>query len=259
MSDTTTGRKRKGRSPNYPGIDLQQALERAKTIWDKEQHHAVPNELILQYWGYGSPKSGAGHVTYAALKRFGLLEDSGAGRARLTQRAQAILLAERQGKRDDARIREAALLPTVHKEIWEKHGTKLPSDENLKYELMTEKGFTPGGASEFIGEWKRTMAYAKLTDSGATVSPDGGETPTGEEQKMTPPATIVAEDHPASQEDPLERNEDDRRETRTVQVTYSPSEWALLQGRFPMSEDDWDAMIAVLTAMKRGLVSKPTD
>lgn len=45
---------------------------------------------------------------------------------------------------------------------------------------------------------------------------------------------------------------------RTVQVTYSPSEWALLQAAFPMSEDDWDAMIAVLNAMKRGLVAKPS-
>ncbi len=47
-----------------------------------------------------------------------------------------------------------------------------------------------------------------------------------------------------------------QRETRTVQVTYSPDEWALLQGRFPMSEDDWDAMIEVMGAMKRGLVTK---
>jgi hypothetical protein len=46
------------------------------------------------------------------------------------------------------------------------------------------------------------------------------------------------------------------RSVRTILVTYSPEEWALLQGRFPMSEDDWDAMIAVLTAMKRGLVAK---
>jgi len=29
------------------------------------------------------------------------------------------------------------------------------------------------------------------------------------------------------------------------------------QARFPMTEEDWDAMIEVLNAMKRGLVTNP--
>src|SRR5205823_5827061 len=103
---TTT--RRRGRSPNYPGIDLKLALERAALLWEREQHHDAPNELILKHWGYG-PKSGGGSVVFAALKRFGLLEDAGAGRSKLTQRAHAILLAQREGRRDDAGIREAAL------------------------------------------------------------------------------------------------------------------------------------------------------
>lgn len=257
MSESSPITERKGRSPNYPGIDLKQALERAKTLWEREQHHAVPNELILKHWGYGSPKSGAGHVTYAALKRFGLLEDAGNGRARLSQRAQAILLAEREGRTDEVLIREAALLPSVHKKIWANYGANLPSDEAVKFELTTEDGFTPGGAAEFLAEWKRTVAFAKLTDSSATVSTNGGETSQPGEQTLTPPATIEHEARPGGEESKTNNTQDERRDTRTVQVTYSPSEWALLQAPFPMSEENWDAMIAVLGAMKRGLVSRP--
>ena len=65
---------------------------------------------------------------------------------------------------------------------------------------------------------------------------------------MKPPATLELETPPADQTPKTPRTE------RTVHVTYSPTEWALLQARFPMTEEDWDAMIAVLGAMKRGLV-----
>jgi hypothetical protein len=249
MSDETAPKKRKGRSPNYPGIDLMLALDRAKTLWEHERHHAVPTELILKHWGYG-PRSGGGSVAFSALKRFGLMEEAGNGRARLTPRAQSILLAEREGRREDALIREAALLPAMHKKMWEKHGVTLPSDENLKFELETEEGFTPGGAAEFLSEWKRTIKYAGLTASDGTVPLNAGEKPDPSEPQLTPPSTL--------EQPPLEQPPGERRQTRTVQVTYSPTEWALLQGQFPMSEDDWDAMIAVLDAMKRGLVT-PSD
>jgi hypothetical protein len=245
---------RKGRSPNYPGIDLKLALERAKTLWEQEQHHAAPSAVILKHWGYG-PKSGGGSVAYAALKRFGLLEDAGNGRARLTQRAQAILLAEREGRRDEEKIREAALLPTIHKQVWDAHGASLPSDENFQYELITEKGFTPGGATEFISEWKRTLAFAKLAGSGATVSPDAGKTPDDHEPKLTPPATIETERPSERGQDPS-GNQHPKPAKRTIQVPYSPTGWALIEAQFPMGESEWDQMLAVLQAMKPGLVAE---
>lgn len=246
--------KRRGRSPNYPGIDLKLALERAKTFWEQEQHHAAASSVILKHWGYG-PKSGGGSVVYAALKRFGLLEDAGNGRGRLTARAQAILLAERDGRRDEAKIREAALLPTLHKEIWGKYGGSLPSEESLKYELMTERGFTPGGAEEFASEWKRTMAFAKLTGQAATISPDAGETPETQESELTPLATIEREDVGPEQEQPQEERLLPERVKRTIQVPYSPTGWALVEAHFPMGERDWEQMLTVLQAMKPGLVS----
>lgn len=48
------------------------------------------------------------------------------------------------------------------------------------------------------------------------------------------------------------------RSLRTFYVPYAATEWAVVQAWLPMSEDDWDAMIAMLQVMKRGLVSAPT-
>jgi hypothetical protein len=44
-----------------------------------------------------------------------------------------------------------------------------------------------------------------------------------------------------------------------VQVPYlpNPADWALLQARFPMTEEEWDSLIAVLQSIKVGLV-KPS-
>jgi len=44
------------------------------------------------------------------------------------------------------------------------------------------------------------------------------------------------------------------RPMRTLQLPYSATAWATLQATFPLSEAEWDRMLAVLTAMKSALV-----
>src|ERR1700750_1343038 len=49
------------------------------------------------------------------------------------------------------------------------------------------------------------------------------------------------------------------RQQRSIQIPHlpDPADWAMVQARFPMSEQEWDSMIAVLQSMKIGLVKKP--
>ena len=47
------------------------------------------------------------------------------------------------------------------------------------------------------------------------------------------------------------------RQTRTINLPLSATEWATLQAPFPISEDSWKLMEAVLKAMKPGLVAGP--
>ncbi len=41
---------------------------------------------------------------------------------------------------------------------------------------------------------------------------------------------------------------------RLIQLPYSPARWAILQAAFPLTEEEWTRMIAVLYVMKPSIV-----
>src|SRR5574340_110258 len=165
MTDVDEPKRKRERSPSYPAISLGPAVEKAKDLYRVEKGYATPIYTILKHWGY-RPRSGAGLVAVAALLKFGLLEDEGSGNARkakITDLAQRIIRDTREESPDrDRLLRESALRPQIHRELWERFGAALPSDSNLQHTLIFEYGFTDGGASEFIRQFKATIAFAQL-------------------------------------------------------------------------------------------------
>lgn len=134
----------KARSPSYPGIDLATALDRARSIYEHEGREAGAVDSLYGDWGL-KPRSGAGGVVLAALKKFGLMIDEGAGatrRARLTDLALEILLDDTGSAARDADIQSAALLPEIHQEVWRKYGGEPPADARLRLWLIRDRGFT---------------------------------------------------------------------------------------------------------------------
>src|SRR5438105_7920687 len=81
MAEEVAPRKKRDRSPSYPGIGWRVAVERVRTIYGQERRNGAPAEAILRGWGY-SPKNGDGYTALAALKKFGLIEDAGSGASR---------------------------------------------------------------------------------------------------------------------------------------------------------------------------------
>jgi hypothetical protein len=136
---------KKLRSPSYPSIGLEEALKRARRFYDRERRNPAPVDTVLDHWGY-KPGSGAGVLTIAALRKFGLIEYIGAGaqrKARLTNLAFRIILDEREPspERDEA-LRQAALTPTIHSEIRRKFpNPPLPSDSTLRHYLVFDRQF----------------------------------------------------------------------------------------------------------------------
>jgi len=239
---------------------LELAVRRAGELWEHEHHYQAAVPTIMAHWGYGA-KSGGGFAALAALKSFGLLEDQGAGadrKAWLSKLAQDILTAENEADRS-AYVRTAALTPPVHAMLWEQYKSRLPSDQSLALFLTRERNFTPSGASELISEWKRTLAYAGLTDEAGSVSDAAGDSAENgnrtEEPQVTPPPVMERDrtQGRGSREEQQDR-ERSQRKTRTIQVPYAPAAWALLEASFPMTEAEWTQMLAVLQAMKVGLV-----
>jgi hypothetical protein len=212
------------RSPRYPAINLEAALDRALALYREEGRNVAPNEAILAHWGYA--KGGPGFGTLAALKRFGLLRSEEPGKSRLSELALRIILDEQEGsgERQEA-VEQAALTPTIHREIWEKYPDGLPSDAAVHRFLRRDRGFTDAAAERLIKEFRETVTFARL----------------GADRGLSRPA---AEDEAGAV---------------TVRIPLSAGEWVAVQGRFPLSRGAWDQLMRVLDVMKPGLVASSVE
>ncbi len=235
-------RRRKARSPSYPGIALDTAVERVQALYEEERRHPAPIASILDHWGY-NPKSSGGLIAVAALKKYGLLEDEGSGEgrlAKLSERGLAIVEDTRptSPERDKA-IEEAALGPKINREVWDKYEGDLPSDSTIQHFLVREKGFTPQAALHYLRLLRRSIAYAGLGDSDS-VSDDEAVAEENRRLLLDPPnPSRVARVNPKGQ---------------AIQLPLPDTAWATLQASFPLTEAAWDHMLRLLEAMKPGLV-----
>lgn len=171
-------RKTKNRGASYPWIDLGEAIDKAVAFYRHERRNAAPVTVATSHWGY-RPKASSGHLCVSALKKFGLMVDEGSNenrQVRLTDLAFRILLDSRDDstERREA-LREAALLPKIHKQLWDRYGPALPSMGNLKTYLLLQLKCTEEGANDLIKEYKKTLAYAGLDKSDAISDNQGDE------------------------------------------------------------------------------------
>jgi hypothetical protein len=283
---TSSTRRQQGRSPAYPGIALDIALVRTEAIYQHEHRHRVPVQVVQEHCNL-KPGSGPANVAVAALKRFGLLADEGVGDKRrvwLTELAVEILLSKDDPIRRLELIRHAALLPEIHKEMWDQYGGQLPSDATLRRELVLSRGFTDSGAVEFMRELRQTLSFAQLvgepdqpgrtnvseTDRGGS---DHGSQKEGSMPMHSPtPATSPSSDYfsdlfAGSGADP-------KQPTSPPPATHVPPSPpapgggvtitilmpggtpVYITGHFPISEAAWRQLIKVLEAMKDGMVTE---
>jgi hypothetical protein len=248
MNQEGQPKKRKGRSPGYPGIGLQAAIERAKVIYKEEGRTAAHVDAILHDWGY-KPKSGAGLVVLAALKKFGLLVDEGTGpdrKARLSDEALEIIFDEQEeSPARDELIKKAALRPAIHAELWKEYRGRLPSDAELRLRLR-KQGFTDTAVQEFIGQFRSTISFAKL-DSSASL-PDEPESGGLEaEIKLTSESAIALKDPKAG---------DKSTAIQTLRAPLGRGKAVLVQMPERMTPKEWERFEANLAAWKLGTVEE---
>lgn len=257
MSESTPAKKPKGRSPAYPSINLETAIQRARQLYDKERHYLTPVTTIASHWGYRS-LNGPAMGAIAALKKYGLLDEEGAGedrKAKLSELADVILVHPDEAKRTAA-IREAALRPPIHRDMWEKYHDHLPSDQSLLWELTRDRGFTETGAKEFMPVYRATIAFAQLGDAYRNSEPE----PTLEAQEAEDDRDLEDDYKDGALERLSAGRRPQRRETaKSYAIPLIDNGAVVVEGNFPITERDWNQFIAVLTAMKPGLVAEPPD
>ena len=177
MVDQADDSKRKRmRSPEHPFINLEVALKRAKQFYDIEARNAASVNVAVKHWEY-EPKSSGGLQTAATLISFGLMKDEGTGAKRklqLTQLALRILLDQRPDSAERAAlIKQVALTPKIHKQLWARWGATMPSDAEVRHTLTVdwEPPFNDKSVDGFIKEYKDTIAFAKLNESYQVSAP----------------------------------------------------------------------------------------
>lgn len=188
MADTKTEAKRprQGRSPAYPSLPLEKAIDQTRALYEAEGKYAAPLPSAYKAWGYGAKSSGARQVL-ATLKYFGLIDVEGEGDARkvrVSEAAYKYLIGKREDESDrKALVRRFALAPSIHQDLFSEFPDGLKSDATVAHFLITQCGFNEVGAAELIEEFKTTAVFANLfkpattSDSVGHNADRGGGTP----------------------------------------------------------------------------------
>lgn len=174
------------RSPAYPYISLDLALDRVKRIHTEIREYAQPREVVAK--AYGKPATSSATIqTFATLLQYGLLENIAgpAGRKmRVSVLAQEIL----NPHAPQAKVREglkiAALNPPIFAELWSRFGDTAGLNESVPlYYLTAERGHEHGGvftdkaAHEVLRVYRATLSFAGISGdaNSQTAKSDTGE------------------------------------------------------------------------------------
>lgn len=263
-NETQAVQKRKRqRSPSYPGINLGDALEKARILFDKDGQNSVPVDIILNHWGYASGSS-LGMVALSALIKFGLLDDEGSGKsreARITDLAMEILWGDGDVEKKEA-IERAALLPTIHSELWiDEFAGDLPSNSTLEARLV-RRGFTSRAAKSFVAQFKATLSFAGLIESDSISEDENDRSDlrnAQEESSEVKPASNIRREK-STRVPPVSGINSVEPEMIEIQIPLTGAAFAILQIPAELDETTWAELEGnlktALTMYKQPVVSR---
>jgi hypothetical protein len=180
MDEKDDKKKRKSgkRSPGYPFLGLEEAIQRAMILWDKDKNNSIPIEVVYKHLGYGFIGGYGGRVI-AAMKHFDLISEEKDG-IKLTSNAVDLALHQPTDEKYTEIIKELALKPVIYNKLFNEYKSNLPSDATLKIKLIKDYEFNPDKVDGFLSDFKKTIEFANLHE---VETPDQEKT-TNVEQKM---------------------------------------------------------------------------
>jgi hypothetical protein len=154
------------RSPGYPAIGLQEAIERVAKLYAQDKTAVVPMDAAGKHIGFAKAH-GQALMFLSALRKFGLVEYPSDSRVVVTRRAVDILTFPEGHERREKAVQEAALSPNIYLELFERYrNSGLPSDEAIAPELIADKGFNPSAVASFLKDFRASLEYAGLLADG---------------------------------------------------------------------------------------------
>src|SRR6267154_6919761 len=146
------------KSPRAPSIPLDEAIERALRVYEKEKRHAAPTDVVAQDIGYKSANNGAALAVLASLRYFGLLERPEDGKLAVAKDVENYRYAP------DEPLRRALLMkwmrtPQVFADLLDGYSGGLPSDATLRFDLIN-RGFSPVTAESVISVFRKSVEFS---------------------------------------------------------------------------------------------------
>jgi len=163
------------KSPRAPSIPLDEAIERTLRVYEKEKRHPTPTEVVAQDIGYKSANNGAALAVLASLRYYGLLERPEDGKLSVSKDV------ENYQYSPDEKTKRVLLLkwlrtPQVFADLLDRYPGGLPSDANLRFDLIN-RGFSPPAADSVISVFRRSAQFASPMEpqEQRTSAPIAGE------------------------------------------------------------------------------------
>ena len=234
------------RSPRYPGIDLQEAVEKVARIFEAEHDSPMSGEVAVGHLGYGS-LNGASLMMLSALRKYGLLEGR-AEQTRVSKDAITIIAdaeVSDQTERQEA-LRRALVTNSIFAKLYSRFGPTA-SEPNIKSYLL-KSGFKPDAAMTAARSYLDSVAFVQQEADDYTPVEDW----TSEDEEQAVPSPSPAQPSRQATQPPPQGMQD-------VQIPLPGVPWPSLRAQVPMSAETWKQMMSMLDAMKPALVDDASD
>lgn len=145
------------KSPRAPSLSLSEALDRALKVYEKERLHPAPTDVVAQGMGYKSANNGSALSALASMRYYGVLERPKEGFLAVSKDVESYRFAP------DESMRRALLVsflrrPVLYGELLDRFESGLPSDANLRFELI-QRGFSPLAAESALNAFKQSVDF----------------------------------------------------------------------------------------------------
>lgn len=146
------------RSPSYPDVTLQQAIDLIGKIYTANRTYPMDREVAAKEMGY-SGLTGPSSKRLASLIQFGLLEKHAKNEVRVSTTAESILHPDNAAEKQEG-LRAAAFKPQLFSELQERFPDGVPSKSNLESYLL-KSGFSDRGVRRAIKAYLGTCEYVE--------------------------------------------------------------------------------------------------
>jgi len=166
MEEDTEKKSRRSikRSPSYPKIGLEEAIQRAKILWEKDKNNSIPKEVAYQHLGFKSTGGYAARIL-AALKKFELISEK-QNDIMLTKEAVDLVLHSPSDENYIETVKKLALKPSIYEKLYTEYNGILPSDAALRIKLIRDYEFNADSVDDLVSNFRKTLEFAGLIEIG---------------------------------------------------------------------------------------------